>query len=417
MSQWGERIQSHPAVVALKEAQSTLAGIIADPESDADVLPVLRRSLLVAEDVLARIDSIDPALVAPASLGAIEQQAQQVLAQVQTFASNHENAALDDADQHLDSLVAEVGKLVTPLPAARRADISERQARAVAERLESLESSANTRLAELEKRVQDQLASLDSVSEAVASAKAEIESAAASGNEAVQASAADAKAEIETQRKRLDEAIAKHQGIFAEEQDRRSTEFTEAQQTRETDAKVRLEGLSADFREERATWITEVNTLVSNLRDHEARATEILGSTAASVAAGAYVTEAEDQRKQADVWRVIAVSVGLAFLAATVGTTIWSPPGSDLAWRELAIFGAERLPGGLILGTIFGYAFKQSGSHRHREETARKLAMELSTFRPFLAELPDDKQQEAITDAAIRYFPGQKSIGSSDLDS
>ncbi|HEY5626143.1 MAG TPA: hypothetical protein VIT93_06615, partial [Dehalococcoidia bacterium] len=247
--------------------------------------------------------------------------------------------------------------------------------------------------------------------------KAEIESAAASGNEAVQASAADAKAEIETQRKRLDEAIAKHQGIFAEEQDRRSTEFTEAQQTRETDAKVRLEGLSADFREERATWITEVNTLVSNLRDHEARATEILGSTAASVAAGAYVTEAEDQRKQADVWRVIAVSVGLAFLAATVGTTIWSPPGSDLAWRELAIFGAERLPGGLILGTIFGYAFKQSGSHRHREETARKLAMELSTFRPFLAELPDDKQQEAITDAAIRYFPGQKSIGSSDLDS
>ena len=412
MNQWADRIQSHPVVAALKELQSTLSEIIGSPKTETDVLPVLRRSLLVVEDVLARIDAIEPALVAPASLDSIEQPAQQILAQIQTFATNHESPPLSDVDQHLDSLLAEVGKLITPLTAHRRLDIFQRQAKLAGDRLDSLESKANARLAELEKRVEGQLASLDSVSETVASAKAEIESAAASGNEAVQATAAEAKAEIETQRKRLDEAIAQHQGIFGEEQDRRSTEFIESQQAREADATERLEKLSADFREERAAWVTEVTTIVSDLRDHEVKATEILGATAASVVAGAYVEEAKDQRKQADLWRVLALAVGLVFLSAAVGTTVLAPPDGDPSITDLSIFAVERLPAGLILGTIFAYAFRQSASHRDREESARQLAMELSTFRPFLAELPEHEQQEAIKEVARRYFPGQKNIES-----
>jgi len=60
----------------------------------------------------------------------------------------------------------------------------------------------------------------------------------------------------------------------------------------------------------------------------------------------------------------------------------------------------------LALAGLWGYAARESSRHRRREANAERLATELTSFRPFLAELAVDKRNDLVEKATGRYFKG-----------
>ena len=98
--------------------------------------------------------------------------------------------------------------------------------------------------------------------------------------------------------------------------------------------------------------------------------------------------------------------------------SLFAPPTADTL-EDFLTSAAVRFPGGLVIAAIFKYAADQSSDHRKREMRAKQLGMELTTFRPFLAELPVKDQHELTVAATARFFRGSddKNAGNSAEDS
>jgi hypothetical protein len=104
--------------------------------------------------------------------------------------------------------------------------------------------------------------------------------------------------------------------------------------------------------------------------------------------------------------------VGIAALAAGVGVTMWLFLVMDVtdnpSIAEMLAFFFVRAPALAILGAIAAYAIRESSQHRARDKENKRLANELTTFRPFLEELKEDERTNQIVRASDRYFPGHE---------
>ena len=63
------------------------------------------------------------------------------------------------------------------------------------------------------------------------------------------------------------------------------------------------------------------------------------------------------------------------------------------------------------LGIFAGYAFRQSGQHRRREEAIARVANELLLLWPFMARLPDADRELLLREITPLYFKGGLSGG------
>jgi hypothetical protein len=116
---------------------------------------------------------------------------------------------------------------------------------------------------------------------------------------------------------------------------------------------------------------------------------DLVSTLGTGATAGRYGEEVKDQRAAADRWRQIAVV--FAVLAVLVGlmTAIWEHQDTENLIGKLAV--------GVAFGAVAGYAAKQSGRHRDREERARHRQLELRAFGPFIEQLdPELKQAERV---------------------
>ena len=75
---------------------------------------------------------------------------------------------------------------------------------------------------------------------------------------------------------------------------------------------------------------------------------------------------------------------------------------------EMGLFFATRATLAVAIGGFAAFANKESGQHRKSERENRRLANELTTFRPFLAELSGEDSNEQVRQAVSRYYPGHQ---------
>jgi hypothetical protein len=200
-------------------------------------------------------------------------------------------------------------------------------------------------------------------------------------------------------------------------------QLTELQSKVAAEALTRREELSKEFTAEaekqRSTWESKFTELADDVRRHldffrdqETVAQRILGAVAASQTAGTYLEESAQQKKEANRWRWLSF---LTWIGA-IGIALWSAHEvtssvGDVSGSRLVAISAARLA---VAGVALSFAFwvsAQSGHHRKREQEARTIAGELTTLRPFLAELPDDELRKLLGAAFDRYFPGKRERG------
>ena len=162
-------------------------------------------------------------------------------------------------------------------------------------------------------------------------------------------------AQVSRSAERADQTIATFQQQFANAQERRANEFEAAAQELKTLVDEEMVSLQAKVEE----------------------AGELVTAFAAAGTANAYGKEAKHQAAAADKWRIVAIALSVcAALAAVTLIFDQRPEASELS----LIVGKVAV--GLAFGGLAGYAARQSGRHRTREEVARHSELNIVPSAP-----------------------------------
>jgi hypothetical protein len=330
--------------------------------------------------ILERIDSalsfteglvrqVDPALVSASRIAQMQTTIDEIQTTVEAF--EPESAPdLEPADQAVDRLL-DTASALPHRPIEKAAE----QGKAVAK---SFQRSARQRERSVRSDLDSVRAQAAELGQRVESAKDELS---ATVNERT-ASLETRAAEIGSQSQLLDEqrgAFQKMQEELRSDFDqKRDDQFGELSQQRE-DASARLQ---ASLEAHSAT----AEEVMEDLRRKDADAEELVGSISVRGTADRYEREARTQGEIADRWRRVTVVIGL--LAGLVAGS-----AAFLSDQEPAHI-AGKIAVGVLLAGVAGYTARQSAQHRHREERASKLHLDLAAFGPFIEPLPEDAKNE-----------------------
>jgi len=407
---WSERVEGHETMRLLDELVAVIRAV---PSSNPDVTPESLSYLHRAERVLAyfraRLHNTERALLTPYLLDRAAPHLQNARGQVDAFVSSNNEDYLRTVDAEMDGLLNEMPSF-PPLPFNKEATAAREAAESYSQRLVDIEADIRNRVdalatqmdstsTDFAQRAQAADERLTAVTTAAAESAARIES-------ETETHIAEVRGQIDTQVARLDAAITQTQGTFSEAQERRLAEFAESQTKREEAFGTRVDELMNSSKAVLDDLVAKGQSSVRALEEQEDRAAQIVGITAASVVTGAYMKEAAEQRSEADKWRYWALGSALVLLIYLVVMALRFPPGHDLSATGWLTYWSPKLPFGIVVTAVFPYLMRQSGGHRQRERSARRMAMELTAFRPFLSELDEADRKKLIAEAQRRFFPG-----------
>lgn len=411
MTSWDTRINSHPVRQVFDEVIRALQACQQIEGLDAQSKSELRRIHAVVSHVQARVERARPELIPLASLEAAAGHLRKALQELSNFQNDRTSTHLQIVNGYIDDLLLEAKSL----PSLE----SRQDARLVAESAERLIASLEAQ----SDRLRQQLTSLSTaITEKSTAYEAEIQTlrdelstlkTSADGIIAELRSRADSTisqltSEITDQKTRLDSYFEQQQTSHRSTVQDWHREFTallstvKQQTTEATDDEVKKIAAYGESVRQQA------ETLMDSLRALETQAREITGVAAAAGVTGSYVREAREQKLEANVWRRVASVLLFLIVAGAIITTLWSPLRGDPSTAEIIEYGATRVPVILALAGVFTYAAQQSAQHRARERRARRRAMELTAFRPFIGELPTDIQHKLIEETTRKYFRGDE---------
>lgn len=196
----------------------------------------------------------------------------------------------------------------------------------------------------------------------------------------------DLQNEVATTKSRVDQLISDQDSKFAEAEEKRDARFGETIHKSEDD----LSQARLAF-ERRAT----------EAREHITELEDDISKTAAEIGGRAIATDNEkesaEQTSRAFWWTVLTVVLLIAAAAIPILIGIENSEQTPEAV-------AGKITVALILAGIAGYTAGVARHHRQRAATARRLAIELSAFGPFIAPLDKGDRDDLRSTIVWRFF-------------
>jgi len=364
------------------------------------------------EDVLGKLD---PELVPTNQLDALNTalRAAPIWTQVTSYASNANPAHLANANNQLSTQLTSLSLLLA---------IAKRTVREIP--LRGLEKS------------------VDEMSEALIAKKQEI----VSKYETLSGTLDDLQEDVtklgtlvETRRTETDAQLSQWQKQFSESQERRSTDYTAWREENDKQAKSLLALIDKDTREAaeviEENFATEADKIIVDAKEKHKAILELYELTAGDSVGAGYLQNADVEKGQANLWRWISVAFILAtaiWLGFTYYQTIYREPevvvstaqekttaiqadkeslpaivsaqasskGSDINW--LRLIATLSLTGVFLFGAA--YSSQQSNRHRTNERKARRFALEMKAFDPFINSLSTEVQNDLKQKLSEKLF-------------
>jgi chemotaxis protein histidine kinase CheA len=407
-SQYSIAFNEHPVHENLKQLKQQIADLPdelleAAREHDASVLlPRLEPAL---EFVGALLASADTALITPQMLDELNEAVQQISSALTPFKDNTDLEQLPTIQSGVEALLNRSLRMAPAIGVWAKTD-----ARKAAAQLGEA-SSEKTR--QLQQQASDLQGQLNQLKEQADQASDSMKTTAEERVKELEGQLDTLKTEAEAERARVQQTIDSFETQFKSEQEVRDTRFEEIKQELATKAEETIEVFKTSGNEAQSEAKTEADTAVANL-EHKSKevmdflsekkqeAIDMVDTAATSTTAGAFKTEAEEQKEQADRWRrnaiiggAVAVLVALAAVVLAVGE--WAGGAALIVAKITAVT--------LLLG-IAGYAAGQSGQHRRREHRARRLYMQMVAFKPFSEPLPETEKNTVRKEFIERMFVG-----------
>lgn len=397
MSQWVEGMLSHQVFQEISDINKAL-----DLAKDACLHEVTfvdhwDRASTVVKHIKSVLDQADPLLVVMGNLNNISSYLQQAKGEINNFASNKNAGHWSNAQTSLDNCLAQLPTIPRQSDTGIE-DMKESAAgyrAAVAGWMDAIKKDGNG-ISEMQRTLQNR------ITEAIA--------------------------EINTQKQRLDTAIATFQQQFSEAQQMRQTEFSTSEQARaqaatkseqerqaefdtiESERKVAAEKAAGDAAQRHTDLVTKLESdskaIVDTMDKLKAHAQKVVGIISDTGMAHGYQKTANEERAEAAVWKktaawslVVWIVIGVIFFLLTYD--------KDLTWEAVARQFLISTPFVLLAG----FAAMQVSRHQKNERGLRQAELEIASLDPFLSTLEDNERNEVKKEFATRYF-GQREVES-----
>jgi hypothetical protein len=361
---------------------------------------------------------LDPRLVAFEVLDAVHERLNQALSSAQNAVADPTYAT--QAEQFVGQAVREAGGLAMaapPLPELADA-VGKRIGRAVGLRataltreLDDLESqlqmvrqevaqARDQATAEDERRVVEQVQRVVELAGAIDTERARIDQ--------FVTTAVNENQQAERNRQSIHEGALKEQeGEFEEIHAAMSARGDELVARIADEAKQQLDAVAAEHTKLVDALKAAGDEVIGHLGEVKAKVDELYEVIVKKGLSGAFAAEAKSQAKSANVWRWIALVLGLFSIGMALLTALDDP--DDLTWQALI----AHLSVSLLLGGLATFAGKQSGLHRRREAVAKELELDLAAIGPFLEQMEPAQRVEAIQAFTQRWMTS-RAIGGPD---
>jgi hypothetical protein len=330
---------------------------------------------------------VDASLVSASRIAQIQATIEELQTTVEAF--DPESAPdLDPADQAMDRLLDTVGGL----PHRSIEDAAE-QGKALAK---SFQRSARLRERSLRTDFEGVQAQASELDQKVKSAKEELSAAVEERTAALQTRASEIGSQLDAAEQGQSQLLDEQRDAFQKMQEELRADFQGkcdsglgALDKQRDEAREHLE---ESLKEQQAA----TESVLEDLRRKDADAEELVGSISIRGTADRYEREAGAQAEIADKWRRATIAIGL--LAGLVAGS-----AAFLSDQEPAHI-AGKIAVGLLFAGVAGYTARQSAQHRHREERASKLHLDLAAFGPFIEPLPEEAKNEERVLLGRRVF-------------
>ncbi len=392
MSQWQSQIREHQIWQHLQILGSSVDQAASRDDIDAASLDLLERIRAVVAFTGKRLAGMDPALVAIQPLDALSGQLQPAIAELQAFVSDGQVAHLTNVSAAASESLIQLARL----PATVVSD----DLTALSEAAAGYRSSMEGIVERSKRSVADVTAEADGLSQKLTELGVEV-----SGQKSIVTSLTS---DFQGQFSLAQEGRARE---FTEQQGARQKEFGESQTSRQTrfdelhaafgqrlndqdaefarqrdalhlEAKERLTKLDSDYQ-------VSAKTILDAIQEHRTDVEKLVGVIGNLAVTSGYHKAAESAKKSMWLWQgftllAFAIVIGFAvfaFLPALQG---------DFSWERFA----GRVVLTITVGLFAAYSAAQADRYMESERRNRKLALELEAIGPYLAPLPEERQQE-----------------------
>jgi len=395
ISRFAQVLEQSPVRARVAQVRATLASLSQEQREAADATPpgeVMTRVVTVMDWAHALLVGVDPRLLSPTMLDAADLPIQQIETALNTYLEGADEAQLTSIDNACGEVAATLASWPGSGPFSRPAiqRIAGAFGSAAEGQLATVRRGAEEAASEIESRFGPLSSQLEAMGNSVTEA---------------QQTMGQRQDELESQLTTLQEQAG---GLVT------STENSLTQIRSEQEARFdvlfraieeRSESSATEHRDRFDALEQALNNrardLVDALEAQSDQARRLLDVVATSATAGAFGSEADDQKREADRWRVHATRTAIA--AAAIGllsvlSGIFFDASPTLIITKVALTA--------VVAGIAGYAAGQSAQHRKREVRARRLFLELTAFGPFAEPLSDEDRAAVRREFIARLFVG-----------
>jgi len=414
MSRWKDEFDAHPIHVTLQEFRDMTEATFEN--MDSQETPEKRRMLKIVSTYEDTLKKLDPELVPMDQLTALNSglRAAALWNQMTSYVSSGNVAHLTSANNQLSSQLTPLALLLS---------IAKRTAREIP--LRGLEKAVDEMSESLIAKKDDIVGKYDTLSDTL---------------DGLQKDVTKLEASVETRRTETDAQLSKWQQQFSDSQERRGTDFTSWREETDKQAKDLLKTIEADTREATGVieehFATEADEMIADAREKHKAILELYELTAGDSVGAGYSQNADIEKKQANFWRwssIIFILVTASWLFYSYSNSaVTEQPAVKLATatkavdvakekdpalavnvqvdsgdREqgvnwLKLLAALSLTGVLLFGAA--YSSQQSNHHRKNERRARRFALQMKAFDPFINSLESGVQAELKQELSQKLF-------------
>ncbi|OGP67407.1 MAG: hypothetical protein A2W27_05235 [Deltaproteobacteria bacterium RBG_16_44_11] len=395
MNQWRKVYEEHPIHKELEEINNLLSKASLKSK-DEDILSSFNRLVIVLRLFTTFVRSLNPECTVKGFLDGIHATLTQLKPQLEAFIKDENASNLQNANNQADQLVQKMPPFALPETAAQYADSVNSLSTAVEGLITSLTAQS--------KATSETLRQLNDDSKA-------------SGERLTQLNHT-----IETQKGRLDTAIAEFQKQFSEAEASRRKQTQQTEQNFNTQFEQFKEKITNENKSLIDAQKTELAKLSAQLKEDGKRilsdmeskmnaAAKVLDVSTNVAVSGSYGKYAAQEKVAAEILRVIALVFMCALIFGAYKTIEVALHVVTIDWKLLSI----RAITTFTLAIPAFYAVRESNRHRIIEHRYRKMQLELAAIDPYLELLDKEKREQIKVKLSERFF-AQPEISNSIAD-
>jgi predicted nucleic acid-binding Zn-ribbon protein len=395
MPVWAERVKSHQVWQLLQNLGPAIDNAFDREGTDPEAMDGLYRLKSVLTFTGKRLAGSDPYLLQAGPMDSISNSIQAAIQEIQSFVADGNSGHITNANAQADAILLYLAQINVQL---------------TTDDFVAAKESADTYRIGLDKVLQDVKKNANEILTDINALKTKV---------------GEISSEVTSERTRLSTLGTDFQTQFLAAQESRSTGFADSQKERQdrfttlfTDFTQKLGEQSIEFSKQRddivrlhqveiealkKQFVEESTKLRDEMLERKSEIEKLVGVIGNLGVTSGYLKTANASKYTVWVWQFVTVCamIGLisiaylAFLPAVRGEFTWS----GFAGRVFV---------SLTVGVLAAYAASQADKYQKIERQNRRLALELEAIGPFIAPLPQDKQE------AFRLTIGDRSFGHGD---